>query len=338
MAAEIRLLATDLDGTVAEHSSREPLYDEFASQIRALKEEHDARWAIFSGRSRRRVLRLLAPLRDLGINPDFLVLRYAYVYRFTPLGYIPCLFWNMAILWQLIREPLAARRMINEWYESAVFRFPRMYTLIRSQYRLRLRFDVEQDAMDAAESLRELIAPFRHMRVFRAGVEVEAMPVPYIKGLVLNEMQRRLGIDPCHVLAIGNGRNDLSMVDPSVSGRCGCPANSDSRIVQAVHEAGGHLARHRSLAGVVEIIQAHRSGVICSDLPPEWKVPRKEMSIPERLWSHEQRRRKVYRIAALVVVLYMILVAFASFDLIPFSGWIMKPYELLISLLAHVSK
>jgi hydroxymethylpyrimidine pyrophosphatase-like HAD family hydrolase len=338
MAAAIRLLATDLDGTVAAAQSSDSALVELADEITALRSRFGMKWAVFSGRSKRRCLRLLSAFRHRGVFPDFLVIKQVYLYRRTRAGYVPCLRRNLVILWRLSRGLSASRHVLDDWYESNVNRLETMRTMIRSEHRLRMRFEKDEDAVKIAEVLDRIVQPFPHLRVFHAESEVDVMPVPYLKGLVLSELSRLLEVDRRDVLAIGNGRNDLSVIDTRVAAMCGCPANSDARVIQAVHEAGGHLAKKRSVAGVLEIITAHINGSVSSELPADWHPPRREMSVPEKPWAGRPTQKASVRFLILAVVAYLILLIFAGFDLLPYSDWIRKPYEWLLWVLVRIVK
>lgn len=338
MAAAIRLLATDLDGTVAAAQSSDTALVGLADEITALRSRFGMKWAVFSGRSKRRCLRLLSAFHHREVLPDFLIIKQVYLYRRTNTGYLPCVRRNLMILWRLSRGLSASRHVLDDWYESNVNRLTNMRTMIRSEHRLRMRFEQDEEAVTIAETLERILGPFPHLRVFHADCEVDVMPVPYLKGLVLAELSRLLEVDRKDVLAIGNGRNDLSVIDSRVAAMCGCPANSDARVIQAVHEAGGHLAKKRSVAGVSEIIAAYLAGAVSNELPADWHPPRREMSIPERPWGGRPTRSNAVRVLVVAVVIYVILLIFAGFDLLPYSEWIRKPWEWLLWAIVQVWK
>lgn len=245
------------------------------------------------------------------------------------MGYVPCLWWNVQILMRLVFYPLKARRVLDAWYEDTVRRFDRMRTLIRTEHHLRMRFNTAEEADSVMTTLRQALVAYRHLRIVRKDVEVEIRPVPFIKGLVLHELCEHLNLGARDVLAIAHGRSDLSLVDNGVAVYCGCAANADPRILHAVHEAGGHVARSKSLDGAIEVIRAYRGGQVLSDLPSEWRVPKKEMSLPERPWSNPRRRRIVLRSVALAISLYLVLAVFATFELVPMSDLILKPCRMI---------
>ena len=143
-----------------------------------------------------------------------------------------------------------------------------------------------------------------------------------------------MGIASQQVLTIGNGYNDISMLNGSVAGLTGCPSNSEAEVMEAVHHSGGHIAGERSLGGVIEVLDAHLMDSVRSELPDWWKAPSlRGGAMPEDILRARKGKRRYARKCLIAATLYTVLMAFASFDLIPLSGLIMKPYRLLMVLL-----
>jgi hydroxymethylpyrimidine pyrophosphatase-like HAD family hydrolase len=74
------------------------------------------------------------------------------------------------------------------------------------------------------------------------------------KGSALAEVARREEIPVERRLAVGDGHNDLQMLDPSVAGEFACPANAVREVKEAVSERGGRVATREHSAGVVEVL------------------------------------------------------------------------------------
>ena len=331
MAFTVRILATNLDGLEYSAGEASGLDEAFCSELHSLQPDGNVLWVAFSGRSKGHARRRLLPFGDSGRLPDFLILRHSRIYRKSLFGYVPSISWNVQILARMILSPVKARRVLDEWYENAVRRFDRMRTLIRTEHHLRMRFDTMENADAAMVTLEQALHVYRHLRAIRKDLEIEVRPVPFIRGLALRELCEHVNLMAEDVLTIVHGRSDLSLVDKSVSAYCGCSANADPHILHAVHDAGGHVARSKSLGGGIEVMRAYRNGQVCSDLPSEWRVRKKEMSLPERPWSNPRTRRLVLRSVALLISLYLILAVFATFDLVPLSGLILKPCKAVAS-------
>jgi len=202
---------------------------------------------------------------------------------------------------------------------------------------VRLRFDSTQSASVAADLLRERVRDYKHLRVFEYAREVDVRPVPHTKGLAVSELARRLGIGIENILAIGNGHNDISMLESDVARFTGCPANSEAEVIEVVHKSGGHIASKRSLSGVMEILDAYMTDSVRSDLPDKWKDSLQRHN-PESMESlrDDGKSGNIAGFWLSIAVVYAVLVVFASFGLLPFSGIVMKPFIWLVSLILMV--
>jgi len=332
--ADIRLVATDLDGTLIGSASELPVYEVFRDKLNELRSTNGTVWAACTGRPFRSFHTFFTPMSMIGLMPDFLVIRHAYVYSLTKTGYVPHVFWNLHILYLVWINRLYVREAIKTWHETITGSTVGVRTLRRNRERLRLAFDSEEAAQTAAAFLEKNARPYRQLRVFKYVKEVDVMSIPYTKGLAVSELAKHLNIKPEHILAIGNGHNDISMLEPKVAEMSGCPVNSEPEVMEVVHQSGGHIANGRSLTGVMEILQAHLDGKVCSDLPEWWEHPSLGFNPrPRRSSSRKRKRRKQVVTAWLfLAVTYVALLSLASLNAIPFSDVIMKPISLLMSL------
>ncbi|MCX7591728.1 MAG: HAD family hydrolase [Kiritimatiellae bacterium] len=329
----IRLIATDLDGTLIGSVNEFPLYKNFRDRINELRRENNAVWVACTGRNMRSFWDFFSPMRSMSILPDYIVLRHAYIYELSRIGYVPHIFWNLHIRYLLWRNELYVHDAIREWHATILESSADVKTVVRRRNRLVLRFLSEQSASAAFEILQDLVKPYKHMRVFRYQKEVDVRAVPFTKGLALAELTRHLGIQPDSVLVIGNGHNDISMMEPEVARYVGCPSNSEAEVVRYVHERGGHIANERCLGGVLEILQAYQDGQIRSQLPEWWRPPEETLNpnsarMPRRHGAMPRPSRWL-----VLGAIYVVLLALASFDLVPFSRPIRWPLEKIMDLL-----
>ncbi len=337
MAADIRLLATDLDGTVIGGANELPLYTEFRDQLRAMRASRGTVWVACTGRSRRSFAAFAYPMEAMNIFPDYIIVRNAFISRLTPLGYMPHVFWNWHIRYLIWLNRFRLSGAIEDWYRILTGAALGVRTLHRTKNRLHLRFESEESAQAAVDILRSRVSEYRHLQLLKYHRELDIRHVPFTKGLAVSELARHLGIEPAHILTVGNGLNDISMLDPAVAKMTACPANSEPEVMERVHASGGHLASHRSLRGVIEILKAYEEGTVSSELPPSWVAvserPNPQASRPRRSRPGMNRQR-AWLIAA---VSYATVLVFANFNLIPFvSQWIMKPHHWLLAQVAKV--
>lgn len=336
--AVIRMLATDLDGTLIGSANEFPLYNNFREKVQDLRRNNGTIWVACTGRSLTSFNEFFSPMRMMGIMPDFVIVNHAYIYSVSSFGCIPHLLWNLRIRYLIWASQLYVREAIDEWHEMITGVSLGVSTIRRKSDRLCLRFDTEESATVAANLLMEKAKPYRHLKVFRYLMEVDVRSVPFTKGLAVSELAHHLDILPSEILAIGNGHNDISMMDKNAAQLVGCPANSEHEVMEAVHSAGGHIAQKRSLGGVLEILDAFMTGAVCSDFPKDWVSPAQGNNpAPVKTGRKKRQKFSTLRVLLVLCVVYVVLVVFANFGLIPYvSGIIMKPYRLILALLEKI--
>ena len=114
----IGLLATDLDGTLIGSANELPLYADFSDRIARLREDDDAVWVACTGRTFSSFWEFFLPVRRMGIIPDYVIVRHAYIFKRTSMGFLPHVSWNIAMLVQLWKEGKASRQAIDHWHQT----------------------------------------------------------------------------------------------------------------------------------------------------------------------------------------------------------------------------
>ena len=335
----IKLIATDLDGTLIGGINEFPLYTDYREKLHELQREGSVVWVACTGRGLSSFREFFSPMRAMGLAPDFVIVSHAYIYALGPFGYLPNIFWNLHIHWQMWLDRLSMQDAIDEWYNMIRAVSIGVTTIRREKNRLCLRFGSEEAAIAAAEMLDEKTKRYRQLKVFRFLKEIDVRSVPFTKGLAVQELAQHLGVESSDLLTIGNGHNDISMLDGGVSGMMGCPSNSEPEVVEAVHEAGGHISTKRALGGVLDVIAAYQEDRVCSNLPEGWKPPGSCHNPRSRKPSKrdDDQRNPVATAFGGAAIVYAVLLVFANFGLIPFaSNFIMKPFRVLEWFLAKI--
>lgn len=339
MSAVIRLFVADLDGTLVGSVNEFPLYNDFRGKLNQLRRDNGLVWAACTGRSRRSFRSFFSPMHAMGITPDFVILKHAYIYGRTRFGYVPHAFWNLHIHYLLWANRLYIRQVIDEWYDMVTGGALGVRTFRRKQDRTAVRFDGEESARVAVGMLKDKVGAYQYLKVVQRGADVDVEAVPFTKGLAVAELAGHLGVATENVLAVGDGHNDISMLDGRVAGLTGCPANAAVEVKHTVHASGGHIAQSPSLRGVMEILAAHLRDEVCSDLPggvPD-RPPSRSLLSERGYGSRHRSAPKPLNVVLMAAVAYAVLVVFASFNLVPFiSQDIMQPFRALESWLERL--
>jgi hypothetical protein len=108
--------------------------------------------------------------------------------------------------------------------------------------------------------------------------------------------------------------------------------------MSVVHESGGHIADHPSLRGVVEIVDATLGGNVSSTLPPSWEDPANMDNPSSNRNTHRSHRRekRIGNVFLVAAIAGTVLIVFASFNLLPGSGLLMKPVRMVLSAVEKV--
>ena len=335
--ARIRLLATDLDGTLIGPANDFPLYREFQSRLEQLRAEHQCFWVACTGRSLGSFRSFFRPMQALGLEPDFVVVSHAYIFSLSPLGYVPHFWWSLRVRLNMWLHARRVRFILQEWDRQLIRMTLGCKTLLRRPDRMLLHFESEASARMGANLLRSRLGDLPNVQVFEYRNHVDVRPVPFTKGIALHELAGQLGVDTSMVLAIGNGHNDLSMLNGLVAGMVACPANSEPEVMDAVHRAEGHVASTAALAGVLESMEAFQRGTVNSALPGWWINPA-ERDGPDynlRMRSEHRSGGCLSKGLLILLVIYTVLVVFARFGIVPLARWILAPLDLMIAWLAR---
>lgn len=76
----------------------------------------------------------------------------------------------------------------------------------------------------------------------------------FSKGVLLSEASNCLRVPASRILAIGDSVNDMSMFDPKVAMRVGCPANSCQKVREHVSNCSGVVAQQKNAKGTSYLI------------------------------------------------------------------------------------
>lgn len=329
----IRMFVTDADGTLMGRRPEFDQYRDFRDRITSMRSTSGVVWVVCTGRSLRGYRRIFRPMNMFGIAPDYVIARHAYIYECKPWGYLPHWLWNLRVLQLQWREETALRRVLPRLRRAVLSSNPFAKVTFSSRQRLCFRFDDEGAANFGAEILREGARPYKYLQIFQTPGEVDIRVIPFTKGLAVSELARHLGVDPSQILVVGDGHNDISMMEMRPPCFTACPSNAATEVVETVHQTHGHIASEPSLAGVLEVLSAYESGKVNDQLPADWVGRDTPLSTP-----HTSRgiRGGMGTAIMLLAVLYTTVLVVGNFCQFPGRKTIMKPYNMAIEKIARI--
>ncbi len=251
------LIALDLDGTAVRY---EPQFELDPLLVDCLR---DARrqgvgWLMNSDRWVKDMIKLAGRL-DLDHRPVALLSQQQSIHILNQKGeYEPHAAWNevqeklRGELWREIQPFFACwEREIKEAY----------FVTNSFANETALAFCVpEEEVEDLREVMAEMLAPWPEAQISGNNEWGFVVHRDFSKGRLLIEAAQRLGVAASDILAIGDGLNDVSMLDGRVTPLVGCPASACPQAVEAVLSAGGFAARESGVAGTVAVIRHYLGG------------------------------------------------------------------------------
>ena len=236
---DIRLLITDLDGTLLGRKDEHENYRQLHAKIAELRMRYNTAWAISSGRSISSFRKVFKPLTAEGISPDYVIAKHAYIYSLEKWGCLPHLIWNTRITRHIWTHSAMSGKAMRDCKKAIMGKFRRVELTCDRSDRLCLRFKNTDTIEPALQLVKKMTARNRDLQVFQFMNVLEIRSVPFTKGLAASELSHQLSIPREEILAIGDGLNDISMLNGSVAGMTACPANANTEVVQAVHNNHG---------------------------------------------------------------------------------------------------
>lgn len=257
--ARIALLATDYDGTLAQGPVVEVAhFAAFRQRLRLLRQRDRTRWAIVTGRHAPLIPIIREVLLLHGLAPDFMVMEDACIYRRHGMRYWPYWLWNAGIGRRRRSQLLRHRERVRALAAEVAWQYPDATNLARERaIDFWFAFATEADARNVEQRLFAEFAGLPEFFVFRWECEVCLAPTAGTKGEAVARVARACGVAADHVLAIGDGQNDLSMLDGRVARHVACVANATPEVKDIVHRAGGLVAAGEGMVGVLEALDLH---------------------------------------------------------------------------------
>jgi len=253
MAADIRLLSTDFDGTLVEHA-RDPVFDSRCLALIQELQQSGVVWAINTGRS---VDLLESGLTDFDfpVRPDYILTSERDVFRPCSNGgkWEPYGDWNTRVAREHAELFAAAGAVLDE-----VLDYVNQHTRARVIHDHRgVEGLITQDEQEMEQVVRFIDRARAKQPKFhyqRNTVYLRFCHTDYHKGAALAELSRLLEIPRDEIFAAGDHHNDLSMLDGRYAEHTACPANAIDEVKQAVRNSGGYVAESCCGTGVYEAL------------------------------------------------------------------------------------
>ena len=253
----IRLVGLDFDGTLVENGLDGPV----ASPRTMARLDDLVRGGVIAGivtgngwwTTRRQLER--AGAGWAGRFPSFVISRESFIHWKSPDGTLHAdAEWNRARSLEYGRLVGWLAELHYELYAEmtdAGFRITDFRLL--GDYGLEAYFDTEEEAEEARGWLAERVRDQPLARAHRNRTNANIVLATGGKGASLLRAARTRNIEPRDVLAIGDGLNDLDMLDGTLGMLCATTGNAAQCVKDAVRAADGFIASKHSTWGLEEV-------------------------------------------------------------------------------------
>lgn len=259
------LIALDLDGTSVRYEPRlemDPVVIDFL-QSRANAE---VRWVMNSDRFTDD-MEDIASLLDSDARPAALLSCQRFIHlRDGNSGYLPVSAWNREQMQLHSRLWKQLRPFFSQWRDHIQRNFTVQHMVAND---LVFACLVPRDETEALrEVIRGFIAPWPEAQLSGNHEWSFILHASFSKGRLIRHCADLLGVESQRVICVGDGINDLTMLDGSVTTMVGCPANASREVKRAVAAAGGIVARAAEGRGTVAVLRHYLDRTAGFDQPP----------------------------------------------------------------------
>jgi HAD superfamily hydrolase (TIGR01484 family) len=120
---------------------------------------------------------------------------------------------------------------------------------------------------DLRKQMLEFIMPWPNLKLSGNMEWTFILHSSFSKARILSRCAEELGVKKDNIIAVGDGMNDVSMLDGSVAAMVGCPANACREVIETVRAAGGIVSEKEQAAGTVEVVRSFlRQRQVCSGI------------------------------------------------------------------------
>ncbi len=327
-APDFRLVITDVDGTLMGSVGDSGAAAEFHVTLNTFRRRYNAVWVVITGRTLAEYERVANMFESPDCRPDFVITRSSRAHVFSAMGYRPHVQLTTAIRFLSRGDSRQVKRTMRRIRPLMLSSAPSVRVVTRDEGGTCYQFRKAGDAQALVKAVGPEAVQCHGLKVLVHKHEIDVIPVHYDKGYCVLALASFLSISSDQILAIADGRKDLSMMDEGVARWTGCPANAAPELRTLIHRRSGHLSRRQHLRGVVDIMRSYMEGRVdpCGDgvwhQEDEVRQPWSRISV--------KRMDRSYRYDVVIASLgaYAVLAVLASYGLVPGKALILLPFTL----------
>jgi len=250
-----RLIALDFDGTSAVYEPRMALHPGIVDVLAQVRGSGGG-WVLNSDRYTDTLL-AIARLLPADLQPEAVLSAQRFIHLRAGNGlFEPLQPWNesrMELHRSLWRE-LSPR--FEEWQRAIEADFT-VRDCVVNDLVFAYMVPAAQNAQ-LRERMRACIRPWPHAQLSGNHEWSFILHADFSKAGLLEHYCAVSGIAPEKIIAVGDGFNDITMLDASLTPHVGCPADACPEVLAAVGNGGGYIAGRGGPEGTIDVIRFYR--------------------------------------------------------------------------------
>jgi hypothetical protein len=250
LAHHLRLVCTDLDGTLISSDLQEPADTIFFERLAEWRRNGPVVWLVNSGRDWSSLDEILRQ-KQFPMWPDWVVALEREIWLVRDKGAIGWYEWNRKC--ELLHQQLfASVKPVWAKVEAYVKGETSANIVADPGSPLGIIASSEDEADRIAAFISPLLEQWPNLVAVRNSIYFRFSHAYYNKGTCLQAIAHGLGIRPFEILVAGDHHNDLSMLQKRYASHIVCPGNAVAEIKKIVTAQGGHVSEASFMRGVVE--------------------------------------------------------------------------------------
>jgi HAD superfamily hydrolase (TIGR01484 family) len=250
----LAILSFDFDGTLHHPVDHPPVPTEFFELMRHLRESHDVVWGINTGRAMTHMVEGFSESR-FPFLPDWVVAREREVYFPNQFGrWVPDSTWNKHCEKEIHRLFKKTKKLLARIRHSIEERTGAQWMEMDGEP-AGIISRTEEEMEWIIDHITPLIENEPNFSWQRNSIYLRFGHRHFQKGSSLCHVANHYQIPVARRFAIGDGHNDLEMLDPSSAGMTACPANSVADVKAKIRSIGGIVTSAAHGRGAIEALQ-----------------------------------------------------------------------------------
>lgn len=247
------VLSFDFDGTLHHSGDSPPVPLAFFELIRRLRLERNVVWGINTGRSMPLLIEGFLE-SEFPFLPDWVVAREREIYFPDALGnWQPQLAWNERCHREIHELFAHARPLLRQIRKLVEERTGAIWQEMEGEPAGFITQNLEEMEWLLAQ-IQPMVRDEPHLAWQRNSIWLRFGHRDFQKGSSLQQIAQHYGLGPAQCFAIGDGHNDLEMLDPQYAKMSACPANSVADIKDKVTQSGGIVTSARYGHGSIQAL------------------------------------------------------------------------------------